>query len=52
MSEDEGFEGFRADCYTDAVADCIAIKPSSVLIGATALGRSLAPDCLPVFTWG
>ncbi|MDD3220506.1 MAG: electron transfer flavoprotein subunit alpha [Lachnospiraceae bacterium] len=42
--EDEGFEGFRADCYTDAVADCIAItKPSSVLIGATALGRSLAP---------
>lgn len=38
------FEGFRADCYTDAVADCIAaVKPSSVLIGATALGRSLAP---------
>ena len=38
------FEGFRADCYTDAVADCIAAnKPSSVLIGATALGRSLAP---------
>ena len=42
--EHEGFEGFRADCYTDAVADCIAAnKPSSVLIGATALGRSLAP---------
>ena len=39
-----GFEGFRADCYTDAVADCIAaVKPSSVLIGATPLGRSLAP---------
>lgn len=38
------FEGFRADCYTDAAADCIAaVKPSSVLIGATALGRSLAP---------
>ena len=38
------FEGFRADCYADAVADCIAAnKPSSVLIGATALGRSLAP---------
>lgn len=35
---------FRADCYTDVVADCIAaVKPSSVLIGATALGRSLAP---------
>lgn len=42
--EHEGFTGFRADCYADAVADCIAaIKPSSVLIGATALGRSLAP---------
>ena len=42
--EHEGFEGFRADNYADAVADCIAAnKPSSVLIGATALGRSLAP---------
>lgn len=42
--EHEGFEGFRADCYADAVADCIAaVRPSSVLIGATALGRSLAP---------
>lgn len=39
-----GFEGFKADCYADAVADCISnLKPSSVLIGATALGRSLAP---------
>jgi len=42
--EHPGFTGFKADCYTDAVADCIAaIKPSIVLIGATALGRSLAP---------
>lgn len=42
--EHEGFEGFKADCYTDAAADCISkIKPSSVLIGATSLGRSLAP---------
>jgi electron transfer flavoprotein alpha subunit len=42
--EHEGFHGFKADCYTDAVADCIAVlKPSIVLIGATALGRSLAP---------
>ena len=42
--EHPGFEGFRADCCADAVADCIAAtKPSSVLIGATALGRSLAP---------
>ncbi len=38
------FEGFRADCYADAFADCIASqRPSCVLIGATALGRSLAP---------
>lgn len=42
--EHEALEGFRADCYTDVVADCIAsVKPSSVLVGATALGRSLAP---------
>ncbi len=42
--EDPGFEGFKVDCYTDAVADCIStVKPSSVLIGATSLGRSLAP---------
>ena len=39
-----GFEGFKADCYSDAVADCIStMKPSCVLIGATACGRSLAP---------
>lgn len=42
--EHAGFEGFKADCYSDAVADCISsIKPSAVLIGATACGRSLAP---------
>ncbi len=44
MYEHTGFEGLRVDCYADAVADCIAAtKPSSVLIGATAWGRSLAP---------
>lgn len=42
--EHTGFAGFKADCYTDAMADCIAqVRPSVVLIGATALGRSLAP---------
>ena len=42
--EHPGFEGFKADCYSDAVADCISeISPSCVLIGATACGRSLAP---------
>lgn len=38
------FYGFRADSYADAVADCISVMhPSVVLIGATSLGRSLAP---------
>ncbi len=42
--EHSGFQGFKADCYTDAVADCISqLKPSSVLIGGTPVGRSLAP---------
>lgn len=42
--EHPGLEGFKADCCADAVADCIAsLRPSVVLIGATALGRSLAP---------
>lgn len=42
--EHEGFAGFRADSYADAVADCIShLKPSVVLVGGTSLGRSLAP---------
>jgi len=42
--EHPGFRGLKADCHADAVADCIAaMKPSVVLIGATAWGRSLAP---------
>lgn len=51
--EHEDFEGFRADCYTHAVADCIAaVRPSSVLIGGTALGRSLAPRLATRFHTG
>ncbi|QAT50268.1 electron transfer flavoprotein subunit alpha [Caproiciproducens sp. NJN-50] len=42
--EHPGFAGFKADCYADAAADCISqLRPSVVLIGATELGRSLAP---------
>lgn len=42
--EHQGFAGFKADCYADAVADCIShLKPSVVLVGGTSLGRSLAP---------
>ena len=51
--EHPGFTYFRADCWADAVADCIAAtKPSSVLIGATALGRSLAPRLATRFHTG
>lgn len=51
--EHEGFEGFKADCYADAVADCIAfIKPSCVLIGATSVGRSMAPRLATRFHTG
>lgn len=51
--EHPGFEGFKADCYTDAVADCIAqLKPSSVLIGGTPVGRSLAPRLSARFRTG
>ncbi len=51
--EDEAFCGFRADCYANAAADCIrALKPSAVLIGATALGRSLAPRLATRFRTG
>lgn len=42
--EHPGFTGFKADCYADAVADCVSqMQPSVVLFGATELGRSLAP---------
>ena len=35
---------FRADAFASCVEDCIKlIKPSVVLVGATSLGRSLAP---------
>ncbi len=51
--EDPHFAGFCADSYTDAVADCITrIHPSSVLIGATSLGRSLAPRLATRFHTG
>lgn len=51
--EHEELNWFRADCYTDVVADCIAaVKPSSVLIGGTELGRSLAPRLATRFHTG
>jgi len=42
--EHPGFKYFKADCWANAAADCIAsISPSVVLVGATPLGRSLTP---------
>ncbi len=51
--EDEGYTHFRADTYANAFADIILrTQPSSVLIGATALGRSLAPRVATRFKTG
>ena len=42
--EDKALSFFRADAFAACVEDCIQkTKPSVVLVGATALGRSLAP---------
>ena len=42
--DDEAFRSFRIEPYTAAFCDFIdKIKPSSILVGATDLGRQLAP---------
>lgn len=42
--EDEQLRYFRSDLYTDVFEDCInKVKPAIVLVGATSVGRSLAP---------
>ena len=44
---------FRCDVYADVMEDCIsAVKPTAVLVGATSLGRSLAPACATRFRTG
>lgn len=44
---------FRSDVYTNIMEDCIhQLNPSVVLIGATSLGRSLAPACATRFRTG
>jgi electron transfer flavoprotein alpha subunit len=46
-------EFFRADIYANVFADCIGrLKPSVVLVGATPLGRSLAPRVAARFRTG
>ena len=42
--DDEAYDGFRIEPYTAAFCDLIEkVKPSSILVGATDLGRQLAP---------
>lgn len=51
--EDSELSYFRADAFADQMADAIRyIKPSVVLVGATALGRSLAPRLATRFHTG
>lgn len=50
---DEALTAFRGDVYTNVMEDCIKkIQPSVVLVGATALGRALAPACATRFRTG
>ena len=50
---DAELEHFRVDTYANVMEDCIrSIQPSVVLVGATALGRSLAPRCATRFRTG
>ncbi len=44
---------FRGDVYTNILEDCInRVRPAVILVGATALGRSLAPACATRFRTG
>ena len=46
-------KNFRGDVYTNVMEDCIRrVRPSVVLVGATSLGRSLAPACATRFRTG
>jgi electron transfer flavoprotein alpha subunit len=49
----EAFRYFRADSYASALSDAIGhVRPSIVLIGATSIGRSLAPRVSTRFRTG
>ena len=51
--DDPAFSFFRADAFCACAEDCVrAMKPSVALIGATALGRSLAPRLATRFATG
>ncbi|MEI3167385.1 MAG: hypothetical protein V8S58_05175 [Lachnospiraceae bacterium] len=47
----EGFAGFKADCYADAVADCISkLRLSAVLVGGTSPSPQRCTASLYAFT--
>ena len=49
----EAFENFRIEPYAKALQDFIAcVKPAAVLVGATTIGRSLAPRIAASFKTG
>ncbi len=49
----EQLQAYRGDVYTNIMEDCIKkLKPSVVLVGATSLGRALAPACATRFRTG
>ena len=51
--EDQAFEHFRIEPYANALSDFIeAVRPSSVLVGGTVNGRSLAPRVAARFRTG
>ena len=51
--DDEALSQFKADTYSDVMSDFIEkIKPSCMLVGATDIGRSLAPRVAARFRTG
>ncbi|HBG02638.1 MAG TPA: electron transfer flavoprotein subunit alpha [Firmicutes bacterium] len=51
--EDSALRYFRVDVYANIFEDCIrAVQPSTVLVGATSVGRSLAPRVAARFRTG
>lgn len=51
--DDARLRHFRVDAYTDAFANCVENnKPSTILVGATSVGRSLAPRVAARFRTG
>ena len=51
--DDEALRHYRVDVYANAFEDCIGrLKPAIVLVGATSVGRSLAPRIAARFRTG